>query len=161
VPGNVPQLTLAGAKDAEDAALLLHDQDALRSRVFQISGVVLPPITFDPDRKTEEGRWELRMDGEVVSSGTREAPLGNALPMQVLYDLFVHGTMFVTPLAVAQHLNIVSETYPDLVRTVRAVLTLDQLTARLRSRLLAQQPLRDFRGALEDILVKVAEEARP
>ena len=42
---DAPVLTLVGAKDAEDAEMLLHDQEAMRARMFQLTGLVIPPIT--------------------------------------------------------------------------------------------------------------------
>ena len=56
----------------------------------------------------------------------------------VMKGFAAHGMTFVTPLVVAQHLNLLNEAYPDLVRTVRAVLSIDHLTALLRARLPVQ-----------------------
>ena len=161
MPGTVPTLTLAGAKDAEDADMLLHDQESLRNRVFLASGVVFPLMTYDPAPKTTDGRWEVRMDGEVVSSGGRDELVEGMLPQRVVYGVFARGVEFITPVAVAYHMNVLAEACPDLVRTVRAVLSLDQLTGRLRAQRMARQTIRDLRGTLEEILVSVADEARP
>lgn len=155
-----PVLTLVGAKDAEDAEMLLHDQDAMRARLFQLTGLVVPPITFDPAGTAEGGKWELRINGEVMTSGGRDELIEGMLPQfAVMKGFAAHGMTFVTPLVVAQHLNLLNEAYPDLVRTVRAVLSIDHLTALLRARLPVQLSLRDFRNALEDILIKMVDEA--
>ncbi|HKW02426.1 MAG TPA: hypothetical protein VJN96_21560 [Vicinamibacterales bacterium] len=144
-----PSLTLCGAKDAEDAAMLLHDQDTLRRGVFQISGVIVPPIVYDPAVKTQEGRWEVRLNGEVISAGGRGDLIEGMLSSQVVTDLLSHASAFVVPIFVIQRLQVMSDTYPDLFRAATEAMTPERLTEYLQKQVAAHVPIRDFRGALE------------
>jgi hypothetical protein len=150
----LPRLTLCGAKDAEDAAMLLHDQDGIRRGVFQISGVIIPTITYDPEVKTQTGMWELRLDGEVISSGGRGDLVEGMLSGQVVTDLLARAAAFVVPVFVAQRLQMLNDAYPDLIRTVNAAMPADLLTERLQERVAAHSSIRDFRGALERVLAE-------
>jgi type III secretory pathway component EscV len=148
----LPRLTLCGAKDAEDAAMLLHDQDGIRREVFQIAGVIIPTITYDPDVTTETGRWEVRLDGEVISSGGRGDLVEGMLSRRVVTDLLVRASAFVVPVFVAQRLQMLNDGYPDLVRAASAAMPAERLTERLQERVAAHSSIRDFRGALETVL---------
>ena len=71
-------------------------------------------------------------------------------------------TEFIVPLLVEQYLEQLSEGFPNLVRTVRAVYSVDRLTELLRERFKTHRSIRDFRGALEEFMrATVSQPATP
>ena len=143
--GRCDSLKLRSRCAEHDLPISWESIERVRTDVFWDRGVILPIVAYERDDKLEAGRVELLIWGRPI-------PLDSFEERSLKQTLNAHCAEFVVPLLIEHYLEQLARSHPDLVFTTEATFGIDELTYLLRARVEAGESIRDFPGALEEML---------
>jgi type III secretory pathway component EscV len=141
-----------------------RQMETLQDAVFQDFGVLVPRAQWLDDGSSAD-EAEVILNDQIIASHPTFSPQSEAglliLFLLMTGDMKKHVADFVVPDLVEHYLQQLSDNLPDLVRTVRATFTMDQLTSLLQEKVRAGGSIRNLPAVLEDLLLPRSGEVPP